>query len=58
MPVFVLMAEVILVDAPASEGFEGDAEPVFDEVDVAVVLIEEVERFDFGIERVAGRHKT
>lgn len=52
------MAEVILVDAPASEGFEGDAEPVFDEVDVAVVLIEEVERFDFGIERVAGRHKT
>lgn len=54
LAVFVFLTEVVLVIAPAAEGFERDAEAISDEMEVAVVLIEQVEGFDFGIKRVLG----
>ena len=56
LAVVELASEFVLVGAPAAQRFEGDAEAVFDEAEVAVVLVEEVERLDFGVEGVAGRH--
>ena len=40
LPVFELAAQVVLVGAPASQGFEGDGKAVFDEAEVSVVFIE------------------
>ena len=56
LPVVVFVSEIDLVGAPASQGFEGDIELGFDAVEVAVVLIEEVERLDFGVESVFRGH--
>ena len=56
LSVVELSAEVVLVGAPASEGFDGDVEMGFDEMEVAVVLVEEVEGGDFVVEGVFGWH--
>lgn len=56
LAVVVLMAEVGLVGAPAAQGFDGDIELGFDEVEVAVVLVEEVEGGDFVVEGVIWWH--
>ena len=52
LAVVVLFSEFGFIGAPAAQGFEGDFEFRFDEVEVAVVLVEEIEGLDFGIEVV------
>ena len=56
LSVVVLKAQIVLVAAPAAQGFDGDVELGFDEVEVAVVLVEQVECLDFGIEVVFWGH--
>ena len=56
LSVVVLKPQIVLVAAPAAQGFDGDVELGFDEVEVAVVLVEQVEGLDFGIEVVFWGH--
>ncbi len=56
LPVVELLAQVVLVDVPAAQGFDRDAGLGFDAEEVAVVLVEEVEGVDFLVEGVVGRH--
>ena len=52
----VLGSKLVFGCRPFLQGFDGDVEPVFDEAEIAVELIEQVEGFDFVIESVAFRH--
>ena len=54
--VFVFVSEVGFGGAPFFQGFDGDVELGFDVLGSAVVLFEQVERFDFGSEGVAAFH--
>ena len=56
LSVFEATTEFVLVNEPASQGFEGDLELVFDQAEVAVELVEQVESLDFGIEAVGCWH--
>lgn len=49
-------SELVFGGGPFLQGFDGDVELVFDALEVAVELIEEVKRCDFVIKTVAFGH--
>ena len=51
-----LMSEFFGVGAPATQGFDRDVELLFDEEEVVIVLVEQVEGFDFCVEEVVVWH--
>ena len=56
LSVFEFASEFFGVGAPATEGFDRDVELLIDAEEVVIVLVEQVEGFDFGIEAVVVRH--
>ena len=56
LPVVELLAQGVLVGAPAAQRFDGDIELGFDEAEVVIVLIKQVEGLDFVVEGVNGWH--
>lgn len=56
LAIFISLTQFLLDRAPASQRLDRNPQPLFHQLEVAVIFIEQVQRFDFCIEAVVPWH--